>query len=104
MRLSSLAFSAALLLAPAVASAQSQPAPAAASHYSTGATKIGQFLDDPAAKAVVEKHLPGMLSNDQIEMARDMTLKDLQQYAPDNVTDKALADLDADLAKIPAKQ
>ena len=32
-----------------------------------------------------------------------MTLKDVQQYAPDTVTDDALAKIDADLAKLPAK-
>lgn len=32
-----------------------------------------------------------------------MTLKDIQQYSPDTITDKVLANLDAEFAKIPAK-
>jgi para-nitrobenzyl esterase len=78
-------------------------ATAAAAHYSTSTTEIGTLLDDPAAKAVIEKHVPGMTTNDQIDMARAMTLKDIQQYSPDAVTDKVLAAIDADFAKLPAK-
>jgi hypothetical protein len=37
-------------------------------------------------------------------MARGMTLKQIQQFAGDAVTDEALAKIDADLAKIPAKK
>lgn len=90
------------------AGAQAQTAaPAAttakAAHYSTSSTEIGTLLDDPAAKALIEKNIPGMTTNDQIDMARGMTLKDIQQYSPDSITDKVLANLDAEFAKIPAK-
>jgi len=85
--------------APAQASA---PAPAS-QHYTTGETEIGTLLDDPAAKALLDKHIPGMTTNEQIDMARGMTLKDIQQYSPDQITDNVLAALDADFAKIPAK-
>lgn len=78
------------------------PAPAPADAYNVEATDIGTLLDDPAAKAIVDKHLPGFTANDQISMARGMTLKSVQQYAPDMVTDKALAGIQADLAKLPA--
>lgn len=100
---------AALLVAPATlvnaqaANTPAAPATANAAHYSTSSTEIGTLLDDPAAKAVIEKHVPGMTSNDQIDMARAMTLKDIQQYSPDAVTDKVLAAIDADFAKMPAK-
>lgn len=105
MRLSLINFAAALALTPVVASAQQAATPAAAAtRYSTSDTTVGQILDDPAAKAVVEKHLPGLLSGEQIDMAREMTLKTLQQYAPDRVTDAALASIDADFAKLPAKK
>ena len=76
---------------------------AKAAHYSTSSTEIGTLLDDPAAKALIEKNIPGMTTNDQIDMARGMTLKDIQQYSPDTITDKVLANLDAEFAKIPAK-
>lgn len=82
--------------------AQSAPATAAASAYNVETTDIGTLLDDAAAKAVVDKHLPGFSDNAQIDMARGMTLKAVQQYAPDMVTDKALAAIQLDLAKLPA--
>jgi hypothetical protein len=80
--------------------------PASASHavYSTANTDIGTLLDDPIAHAIVDKHLPGVLSGDQIDMARSMTLKAIQQFAPDKISDQALADIDADFAKLPPKK
>lgn len=105
MRLTLIAFATALALTPAIAAAQAAaPAAAAAAHYSTSTSTIGEILADPAAKAVVDKHVPGMLANDQIEMAREMTLKTLQQFSPDTLGDKVLADIDADFAKLPAKK
>ena len=83
--------------------AQTPPAPASAQHYTTSTTEIGTLIDDPAAHAIVEKYLPGILSGDQIDMARSMTLQAIQQYASDRITDKALADIDAELAKLPPK-
>jgi hypothetical protein len=93
----SLSFGAAVAQTPA-------PATAAATHYTTGATDIGTLLDDPAAREVIDKHLPGFSSGDQINMARALTLKSLQQYVPDRFTDQVLAEIDADLAKLPAKK
>jgi hypothetical protein len=77
------------------------PMPAfAQTAYSSTTTEIGTLLDDPAAKAILEKHIPGMTTNDQVDMARSMTLKDIQQYSPDQITDKVLAEVDAELAKL----
>jgi para-nitrobenzyl esterase len=71
--------------------------------YTTADTDIGTLLDDPAARAVVDKYIPGFSKGENVDMARSMTLKAIQQFAPDMVTDKALASIDADLAKIAAK-
>lgn len=102
---------AALLLsavaAPAAAFAQTTPAAAAApaaTGYSVEDTDIGTLLDDPAAKAVLDKHMPGFSTKDQIDMARSMTLKSVQQYAPDMITDKVLSDIQVDLSKLPVKK
>ena len=76
--------------------------PAAA--YSTGATDIGTLLDNPETKAVLQKHLPGFVGNSQIDMARSMTLKQIQGFVGDAVTDDVLAKIDADLAKLPARK
>ncbi|HEX7873290.1 MAG TPA: hypothetical protein VF475_10295 [Sphingobium sp.] len=97
---------AALLLAiaaPAAVFAQAPAAPAAAaSAYSVESTDIGTLLDNPATKAVLDKYLPGFSSNPQIDMARSMTLKTVQQYSPDTMTDATLEKVQADLAKVPA--
>lgn len=84
--------------------AQTPPKAAAAVRYSTADTDIGTLIDDPAAHAIVDKYLPGVLSGDQIDMARSMTLKAIQPYAADRISDKALADIDAELAKLPVKK
>jgi para-nitrobenzyl esterase len=96
-------------LVPATAFAQATPAPAAPApaapaHYTTADTEIGTLLDDPAAKAILEKNIPGMTTNDQIDMARSMTMKGIQQYSPDQITDAKLAAIDAEFAKLPVKK
>jgi hypothetical protein len=86
---------------PAVGHAQQAAAPA---HYTTDDTSLGDMLDDPAAKAILVKYLPQMVANPQIDMARGMTLKQMQSYAADQITDAKLAQIDADLAKLPPKK
>jgi len=87
--------------APAPApTATTAAAPAATAKFSTAETDIGTILDNPAAKAIVEKNIPGFTTNEQVDMARGMTLKDVQQYAADEVTDAKLAAIDAEFAKL----
>ena len=81
----------------------SVPAVAAGAPYTTADTTIGTLVDDAAAKAVLEKHMPGFSTNPQLEMAKAMTLKQIQGFAPDMIKDEVLAKIDADLAKLPAK-
>lgn len=98
-----LALAAAALPASALAAEPARPedaAPAAKPKYTTAETDIGTLLDDPAAKAIIDKYIPGMTTNEQIEMARSMTLKAVQTYAPDDVTDERLAKIDAELATL----
>lgn len=78
--------------------AAASPAPA----YSTSDTLIGDLIDNPATRAILDKYLPGFSTAEQIDMARGMTLKVVQQYATDTVTDETLAKIDAELAKLPA--
>ena len=93
--------------APATVLAQATPpapaAPAAAGGYSVTDTDVGTLIDNPDTKAILDKHLPGFSGNDQVAMARSMTLKGLQQYAPDTFTDKTLGEIQADLDKLPKK-
>jgi len=76
----------------------------AAPPLSTATTTIGEILDTPAAKAVVDKHLPSVFANPQIRMARPLTLKGLQRFAKETISDDALAVIDKDFAALPAKK
>lgn len=75
-------------------------AQAAAAKFNTTDTTIGDLLANAEAKAVLEKHLKEFVSNPQIEQASSMTLKQIQSYAGDALSDAKLAAVDADLAKI----
>lgn len=83
--------------------ADQQPAaaPAAKSAFSTAQTDIGTLLDNPQTKAVLDKHIPQFAANPQIQMARGMTLRQIQSFAGDMLTDEVLGKIDADLAKVP---
>ena len=70
---------------------------------STTETTIGDLLANPDSKAIVDKYMPGFSGNPQIEMAKGMTFKQIQQFAPDQIKDELLAKIDADLTKLPAK-
>ena len=97
------AFAAAMLAAPALAAEATTTATAAAPAptFSVAATPIGTLLDTPATRAVLDKELPGFTTNPQVEMARGMSLKAVQSYAPEKLTDERLAAVDAELAKLP---
>lgn len=79
-----------------------EPAAASAPAFSISTSSIGILLDNPATNAILTKYLPDLVNNPQIEMARGMTLKQIQSYSSDTVTDEVLAKIDADLAKLPA--
>lgn len=80
--------------------ASAQAAPAAAAKLSTGDTTIGDLLDNTAAKAVLDAHMPGFSGNPQVEMARGMTLRAVQPMVPDMIKVETLDKIDADLAKL----
>lgn len=79
-------------------------AASAAPTLSAATTTIGEILDNPAAKAVVDRRLPGVLGNPRIRMARPLTLKALQRFAADKVSDGALAAIDKDFAALAVKK
>ena len=93
---------ASVVVAAAPALADTAAVPAAA--FSSAETDIGTLIDNPDTKAVLDKHMPGFSDNPQIAMARAMTLKQIQGFASDQITDEKLAAIDADLAKIAAKK
>jgi|HubBroStandDraft_1064217.scaffolds.fasta_scaffold00143_33 cytochrome P450 len=75
--------------------------PPTAARYSTAATKIGALLADPAAKAVLDKHFPGVSTDPRIGMAGSMTLRLVQSFAAELFTTEALDAMDAELALLP---
>lgn len=79
--------------------AATQPA-----HYSVTMTLVGKMLDDPAANALLKKLIPTVYANEQFQSAgRELTLKAIQQYEPEALSDANLAKIQAELDKIPAK-
>lgn len=86
-------------MVPAAAIA-AEPAAATATALNTTDTTIGDLLDNPAARAVLMKHIPEVVSNQGIDMARAMTLRQIQSFAADVLTDEKLAQIDTDLAAI----
>jgi len=47
--------------------------------------------------------MPGFSSGKKINRARSMTLKTVKRFSSGSITDQILADIDADLAKLPVK-
>jgi len=85
-----------MLAAPAFAQA------AQAERYSVSETLVGKMIDDPAAAAILQKHIPTIWANSMFQSAgRELTLKAIQQYEP-SLTDEKLAEIQADLDKLAA--
>jgi len=77
------------------------PAFAQAERYSVSETLVGKLIDDPAAAAVLEKLIPAIWANSMFQSGgRDLTLKMIQQYEP-SLTDEKLAEIQAELDKLP---
>jgi len=73
-------------------------------HYSATETLVGKLLDDPAAAAILQKLIPTVYANEMFKSAgRDLTLKAIQQYEPEALSDANLAKIQAEFDKIPAK-
>jgi hypothetical protein len=75
-----------------------------AAHYSVDTTPAGKLIDDPAAAAILQKLIPTVWANEMFKtMGRDLTLRAIQQYEPEALSDENLAKIQAELEKIPAK-
>ena len=92
-------------LSPIAAPALAQQAGAPqAGHYSVATTVVGTLLDDPAANAILKRLIPTVYANDMFQtMGRSLTLKAIQQYEPDALSDENLARIQAEFDKIPVK-
>ena len=73
----------------------------ASGHYNSMTTPIGALLDDAAARAVLQKHIPAVIGNSQIAMARGVPLEALQPFAPNQLTPAVMQAIDAELSMLP---
>jgi hypothetical protein len=96
-----------ILIQPALADSVAKPAAASTAlqpAYSTDETTIGDLLDNKDTYAILKKYLPEIVDSDQVDLTRNMTLRQIQQYAPDEVTDAKLVEVDSEFAKLKAQQ
>lgn len=89
-------------LAPAAASAQTAPAPAAtpaATAFNLD-TPIEALVADPKAKAVLDADVPGLSTHVSYDMFKSMSLRAVQPLSQGKLTDELLKKIEADLAAI----
>src|SRR3569833_2873080 len=94
-----------LLLLALPAAAQDAPASAtagpAAPAYSRD-TPVEKMTSDPAAAAVLNKDLPGLLTAPEFAIFKSMSLKQLQQASGGDLSEVDVAKAEADLQALPA--
>ena len=60
-------------------------------------SKLGDLLENAAAKDILEKHMPGISTHPQIGMGRGFALSMVAKFSGGLITDDMLAKVDADL-------
>jgi len=90
-----------LLLLASPAAAQDAPASAPAAAYSRD-TPVEKLASDPAAVAVLNKDLPGLLTAPEFTIFKSMSLKQLQQASGGDLSEVDVAKAEADLQALPA--
>jgi hypothetical protein len=90
------------LLSAAPALAQPAAPPSGAGKPSIDWT-MQDLLADPAAKAVLEKDIPGISDDPRLGMVMAMTLRAVAQYPEAQIDQAKLDRIAADLAALPAK-
>jgi hypothetical protein len=94
--LATLAAAPALAQAPAAAPA----AAAAAGPLSVEKTPIETLVANPAAKAVLDKDLPGLTSHEAYDQFKGMTLSQVAPMSQGAITEEALKKVQADLDQV----
>ncbi|WP_255587172.1 hypothetical protein [Hephaestia mangrovi] len=87
-------------LVPAAAFAQTGDAPPSAlinAHYTLD-TPIKDLIADPGAKAVLDKDLPGLSSDENLSKFEDKSLRELQPMTGGQLTDDLMKKVATDLA------
>ena len=77
-------------------------APAGAAHHSkfSANSTMAVLLDTPETRAVLMRHVPGVVKSPQISLARGLSLKQLAGFSKAGISPQTLSAIDADLAKI----
>jgi hypothetical protein len=92
---------ASFLFATAAFAQDDKPAPAAATSYGED-TPLETLAADPAAKAVINKDLPGLLTDAQYPMFKRMSLKTLQEASGGDLSKEDVEKTVADLQTLPS--
>ncbi|QDZ26826.1 hypothetical protein [Noviherbaspirillum sp. UKPF54] len=61
---------------------------------------LGDLLDNEAAKAILEKYLPGVSTHPQIGMGRGFPLKTVASFSGGLISNEALEKIETDLAAL----
>lgn len=85
----------AVVLAPVAAHAQAA--------WSTQTSKVGDLLANPATRAVLERHFPGVSSDWRMKMVKGKTFRQLHTMAPSRLPSASLDAVDRDLQAIPLR-
>lgn len=64
---------------------------------STETTTIGELIENPETKAILDEHLPGLSENEQLSMASGMTLRMVAPMSGGEISEDAMDAIDADL-------
>ncbi|WP_300578241.1 hypothetical protein [Phenylobacterium sp.] len=60
-------------------------------------TPVAELMADEKAKAVLEKHIPGIGAHPSYDMFKGMTLVELKPYSEGQITDDTLAAIKSEL-------
>ena len=63
-------------------------------------SKVGELLDNEAARKVLDNHMPAFSSNPQLAMAKNFSLTTVAGFSGGKITPEMLAAIEADLAKL----
>lgn len=67
---------------------------------SIATTSIGTLLLNSAAKAIVDKHMPGLTQSPVLAAAKSLTLTEVQAFAPTVITNERLSAIEAELRNL----
>jgi para-nitrobenzyl esterase len=71
--------------------------PAASPKASVEATTIGDLVDNPKTKAVLQQDMPELLTYDGLDQIRGMTMRDISKYPQANLDQARLEKIQKDL-------